>query len=90
VLIDKAIPHIVTDPYSEAFPKRLYVVDQDGTIYTAQTSSPGASYHGYPYAGPMGKRLIDALRAIARKQECETAFETWLKRYITVGGPPDL
>jgi hypothetical protein len=90
MLLDKAVSHITTAPYSEAFPKRLYVVDQDGTVYTAQTSNPGDSYHGYPYAGPMGKRLIAALRAIAQQDGCEAAFEIWLKRYIKVGGPPDL
>jgi hypothetical protein len=89
-LLDKAVPHITTAPYSEAFPKRLYVVDQDGTVYTAQTSNPGDSYHGYPYAGPMGKRLIAVLREMAQGQLCEAAFNRWLKRHIKVGGPPDL
>ena len=90
VLLDQAIPHITTAPYTKAFPKRLYTVDQDGTIYTAQTSSPGDSYHGYPYAGRMGNRLINALRTIARQQGCEAAFDKWLRRHIKVGGPPDL
>ncbi len=88
--MDKAIPHITTPPYSEAFPKRLYAVDQDGTIYAAQTTNPGDSYHGYPYAGRMGKSLIDALRAMAQREGCVTGFEAWVKRYIKVGGPPDL
>jgi hypothetical protein len=89
-LLDRAIPHIITAPYNEAFPKRLYVVDQDGTIYTAQTTNPGDSYHGYPYAGRMGRRLINALRAMAQREGCVAGFEAWLKRYIKVGGPPDL
>jgi hypothetical protein len=90
ILLDRAIPHIVSAPYSAAFPKRLYAVDQDGTVYTAQTSNPGDSYHGYPYAGRLGKRLIAALRDMARKENCETAFNRWIKLYITIGGPPDL
>lgn len=89
-LLDMAVPHITSAPYSEAFPKRLYVVDQDGTVYTGQTSNPNDSYHGYPYAGPMGKRLVAALRDLARKQGCETESEKWLKRHIKIGGPPDL
>jgi hypothetical protein len=89
-LLDQAVPHITSPPYSQSFPKRLYAVDRDGTIYTAQTSNPNDSYHGYPYAGPMGKRLIAALRERAREQHCETEFERWLKRYIVIGGPPDL
>ncbi|SKA30315.1 hypothetical protein SAMN02745126_04938 [Enhydrobacter aerosaccus] len=89
-LLDRAIPHITRPPYSEAFPKRLYVVDRDGTIYTAQTTNPGDSYHGYPYTGRMGSRLIAALRALARQDGCEKAFDAWVKSHITVGGPPDL
>jgi hypothetical protein len=38
----------------------------------------------------MGRRLIEALRAMAREKKCEEAFETWLRRHIRVGGPPDL
>ncbi len=90
ILLDRAVAHITASPYSQAFPKRLYAVDRDGTVYTAQTSNPGDSYHGYPYAGPMGKRLIEALRAKARTQKCEAEFNQWLKRYIVIGGPPDL
>lgn len=89
-MLDNAVPHLTRSPYSQAFPKRLYAVDIDGAIYTGQTSNLGASYHGYPYAGPMGKRLIAALREVAQKQNCATEFEKWLKRYVTLGGPPDL
>ncbi len=89
-LLDGAIGHITTEPYSAAFPKRLYAVDMDGTIYTAQTTNPGDSYHGYPYAGRMGKRLIAALRCVAIQQGCEPAFDAWLDDHIEIGGPPDL
>ena len=89
MLID-AVPYLTTPPYSLAFPKRLYAVDNDGTIYTAQTSNPGDSYHGYPYAGRMGKHLIAALRKKAQTKGCEEPFNIWLKNHITVGGPPDL
>ncbi len=89
-LLDKAIPHHTLAPYSETFPKRLYAVDEDGTIYTAQTTNLGDSYHGYPYAGRMGMQLIAALRKMARERGCEAKFNVWLKRHIIVGGPPDL
>jgi hypothetical protein len=45
-LLDDAIGYFTDDPYSPAFPKRLFAVDADGAIYTAQTSNPGDSYHG--------------------------------------------
>ncbi len=89
-LLDEAIPHITSPPYSAEFPKRLYVVDHDGTVYTGQTTNPGDSYHGYPYSGIMGKRLIAALREMAQQKNCEQAFNSWVKRYIDIGGKPDL
>ena len=89
-LLDGAIAHIIAEPYSLQSPKRLYVVDSDGTIYTAQITNPRDSYHGYPYAGRMGKRLIAALRKQAVQKDCEPAFDRWLSRWVTVGGPPDL
>lgn len=89
-LLDKAIPYITSPPYSEAFSKRLFVVDQDGTIYTAQTSNPGDSYHGYPYAGTIGKRLLAALREMAVHDDCEREFEQWCKKNIQRGGKPDI
>ena len=89
-LLDKAIPYITSPPYSEEFPKRLFIVDRDGTIYTAQTSNPGDSYHGYPYAGTMGKGLIAKLRTIAVRENCEKEFEQWCKSHIQRGSKPDI
>ncbi|MBF0250876.1 MAG: hypothetical protein HQL35_09645 [Alphaproteobacteria bacterium] len=89
-LLVQAIPYITEPPYSADFPKRLFVVDQDGTIYTGQTTEPGKSYHGYPYAGPIGRRLKEALRKMARKKGCEGEFNQWIKRYIKDAGRPDI
>jgi hypothetical protein len=89
-LLDEAVPVITTPPSSKAFPKRLYAVDSDGTIYAAETTNRGDSYHGHPYAGRMGQRLLGALREQARVKKCESGFENWVKRYIKIGGPPDL
>ncbi len=89
-LLAVAVPCITTPPYSVSHPKRLYAVDVDGPIYAAETTVPGDSYHGYPYAGKMGKRLLGALRQMAVRHGCEPAFEQWVKTHIQVGGPPDL
>jgi hypothetical protein len=89
-MLDHGIGVITAAPYSALFPKRLFAVDDDGTIYAAETTNPGQSYHGFPYHGRLGKRLLAALRAIAREKDCETAFDRWVKRHITIGGPPDL
>ena len=77
-------------PYSAVFPQRLFAVDENGAVYVAYTTSLGRSYHGFPYRGRLGKRLFAALRAMAREKNCETDFNQWVKKHITIGGPPEL
>ncbi len=89
-LLDDAVGYVTIEPYSAAFPKRLFAVDSDGAIYAAQTSNPGDSYHGYPYDGPLGKRILKALREKAVQKRCENLFDSWVKNHITVAGKPDL
>lgn len=89
-LLAQAIPYLTVQPYSREFPKRLFVVDQDGTIYTGQTTDRGRSYHGYPYAGPLGRKLIEALRVQARDRGCEGEFDKWVKKHIKIDRKPDL
>jgi hypothetical protein len=67
------------------FAKTLYVVD-DGAIYEAQSSDWGVSYHGYPYRGRMGHKLLEELRAMAKKKQCLGQFETWVKEHIELHG----
>lgn len=89
-LLAQALPYFTDPPYSKEFPKRLFAVDQDGTIYAGQTTEVGRSYHGYPYAGPLGRNMIEALRNQAREQGCEREFDKWLNKHITKAGKPDL
>ncbi|HQT84233.1 MULTISPECIES: hypothetical protein [Acidiphilium] len=89
-LLDDAVGYITVDPYSQEFPKRLFAVDVDGTIYTAQTSNPGDSYHGYPYAGDLGKRILKTLRDKAVVIKCELQFDAWVKQNIIKAGKPDI
>ena len=89
-LLDGAVGMITIDPYSEAFPKRLFCIDGDGTIYAAQTTSPGDSYHGYPYEGPLGKRVLRVLEEKAGTLGCTTPFRKWVKEHITIAGKPDI
>lgn len=89
-LLAQAIPYLTEYPYSAAFPKRLFVVDQDGTVYTGQTTEAGSSYHGYPYAGPIGRRLKQALYEMAVKKGCAKEFNRWVKDHIRDAGRPDI
>jgi hypothetical protein len=67
-MLDQAVGVITEAPYSASFPKRLFAVDDDGTIYAAETTNLGQSYHGFPYHGRLGKRLLAALRTIAQEK----------------------
>ena len=82
--------YMTLDPYSPAFPKCLFTVDGDGTIYAAHTSNPRDSYHGYPYHENLGKRILDVLRKKALVMGCKKQFDAWVKKHITVAGKPDL
>lgn len=83
-LVNEAIPGSNGDR-DIPFPKKLYTVD-GGTIYEAQTSDRGVSYHGYPYRGKIATNLIKDLRKIALDKKCAEEFDTWVKQHIEVHG----
>lgn len=66
-------------------PKRVYNVHK-GAIYEAQTSDGGKTYHGYPYRGKLASGLIETLRAMAVKKECEKEFDKWLEQHVEPHG----
>jgi hypothetical protein len=83
-LLNTAIP----GPNGErdlAAPKRLYAV-HDGTIYEAQTSDGGTTYHGYPYRGRLSRDLHDRLAQMADELDCGAKFRKWVKAHITLLG----
>ena len=63
------------------FPKKLYTV-QDGVIYEAQTTTGGASYHGYPFRGRLSRKLLRELEKMAGEKKCGTEFKAWVKLHI--------
>jgi hypothetical protein len=86
-LVNEAIasPSDDDDDDEPAFQKRLHVVER-GAIYRLETTDRGHSYHGYPYRGRLGKRLVAALRGMAKRKECLPDFEVWVKEYIETSG----
>lgn len=64
-----------------AYPKKLYAVC-NGVIYEAQTTTSGASYHGYPFRGRLSRKLLRELEKIAGEKKCETEFKAWVKLHI--------
>jgi hypothetical protein len=83
-LVNEAIPGSNGDR-ELAFPKKLYVV-HDGAIYEAQTTDRGYSYHGYPYRGKLAATLVEALREMAMKKQCQDSFDRWVKEQIEIHG----
>lgn len=83
-LLNEAIPAPPADP-DMTYPKRLHVV-YEGTIYRAETSTAGKSYHAFPYAGKLGKGVIAALAAMADRKQCRAEFDKWLAKHILAHG----
>jgi hypothetical protein len=67
------------------YPKYLYVV-HNGAIYEARTSDAGVTYHGFPYRGPLSKRLLQSLRTMAKRKNCLKEFDGWVRDHITLQG----
>jgi len=75
-----------TNPDREiSVPDRLYCVHQ-GTIYEAQTSDHGETYHAYPFRGKLAAAILQKLRDLADKERCREAFEKFVKANITRHG----
>lgn len=83
-LLNEAIPDHNGDR-DLAFPKRLHVV-HEGTIYRAETTNYGKSYHAFPYAGKLGKGIVAALATMADAKECRREFDKWLDMHIELHG----
>jgi hypothetical protein len=67
------------------FPKRLHVV-HDGTLYRAETTDWGKSYHAFPYRGKLGKSLLIALRVMAKRKGCREESDNWVEKHIELHG----
>lgn len=67
------------------FPKRLFVV-HDGTIYRAETTDWGKSYHAYPYRGKMGRALLARMSQMAAEKGCQKSFDDWVNKHIEQHG----
>ena len=68
------------------WPARIYSVYQ-GAIYEAVPTTPGESYHGYPWRGdlpgrsPLPNTILKQLKAKAKAKDQEGEFNQWLKKY---------
>lgn len=68
-----------------AEPEHVYAVYR-GAIYEATTTTPGSSFHGYPWRGDQERgalppRIEKALRQLAERAGYAKEFQAWLKQY---------
>jgi hypothetical protein len=66
-------------------PKKVYVVYM-GSVYEAQTSDGGTTYHGYPYKGKLSRAILLRLQATAEAEGYKEAFLKWVKQHIVQHG----
>ena len=83
-LLNDGVPFL--ESADSGWPARIYGVYQ-GAIYEAVPTTPGESYHGYPWRGdlpgrsPLPRSLRKALEARAASQNEEREFKQWLTKY---------
>lgn len=73
------------DTCCDAFPSKIYTVYQ-GVIYEAAVTTPGESFHGYPWRAlpghpPLPKTILRELEKKITKDEEKQIFKAWLRKY---------
>jgi hypothetical protein len=68
-----------------AFSSKIYMVYQ-GVIYEAAVTTPGKSFHGYPWRALPGrpslpKSILHKLEIKIKTEEEKQIFKEWLKKY---------
>ena len=83
-ILSRGIPDY--DLEFDAFPARIYAVYL-GVIYEAVPTTPGSSYHAYPWRGdlpgrdPMPDFIKTELEKRAKKSGYLSEFKQWLRKY---------
>jgi hypothetical protein len=85
-ILNQGIPLPVDEMRGETYPKKMYCV-HEGVIYEAVPTTPGISYHGYPWRGdlkgrtPIPRWIMRTLRKMAEQQGFAKEFRAWEKKY---------
>lgn len=83
-ILNQEIPFFESE--DDAFPTRIYAVYR-GVIYEAVPTTPGVSWHGYPWRGdlpgraPLPRRIRNRLEEQAKAAGDLQEFKRWLKKY---------
>ena len=83
-LLSRGVPFY--ESADDDWPARIYAVHR-GVSYEAVTTTPGRSYHGYPWRGDLQGRsqlprsIINQLRQQAESTNDQQVFYKWLSDY---------
>jgi len=83
-ILNQGVPYY--DDTDDSVPAKIYAV-YNGVIYEAAPTTPGVSWHAYPWRGDLkGRRalpskIIRKLRKQAERTGYSKEFEQWLKNY---------
>lgn len=83
-ILTKGIPYYDQD--GDAQPAKIYSVYK-GVIYEAVPTSPGVSWHGYPWRGDLpgrhtlSRKMFRQLKQQAEQENHLKEYEQWLKQY---------
>jgi hypothetical protein len=77
---------VEASPYEDSpgAPDMIYNV-YAGVPYVAVATTPGKTYHGYPWAGRMSASIKEVLRARAMQEGTVRIFERWIDTYWQSG-----
>lgn len=85
-ILNTGIPYYGSSLNDDQTPAKIYAVYQ-GVVYEAVPTSPGISYHGYPWRGDLAGRptlpkyILRQLQQQAQKTGCEKEYSAWMKKY---------
>jgi len=84
ILLNRGVPFYESPDAGS--PARIYSVHR-GVIYESVPTTPGESYHGYPWRGdlpgrsPLPRAILKQLQQQAESTNDLQAFKLWLRKY---------
>jgi hypothetical protein len=84
--LNEGVPFHDSPEDAGAFPDKIYIVYK-GVIYEAVVTTPGKSFHAYPWRAdlpgrpPLPNSILRQLEEKLKSQEDKKLFKRWLKKY---------
>jgi hypothetical protein len=77
-LLDEGVPFV--DHPGDTYPAQIFDIYQ-GVPYVAVPTTPGRSYHGYPWQGRMPATVRNELERRATSTGYAMIFRKWMRKY---------